>query len=105
MNAQSRIHWAGCQREPRPARPSPDSLLPNTPNGHQRWLSFRKMAVVQKEKMAVVRLAACVMEREEEHGEGPASYRGLGLRHAMAGFPRRFRAGLRAASLRFQRAI
>ena len=57
------------------------------------------------EKIAVVRLAACVIGREGEHGEGPASYRGLGLRHAMAGFPRQFRAGFRAASLRFQRAI
>ena len=47
----------------------------------ERWLSFRE------EKMAVVRLAACVMGREGEHGEGPASYRGLGLRHAMAGLP------------------
>ena len=53
------------------------------------------------EKMAVVRLAGCVMGREGEHGEGPASYRGLGLRHAMAGLPKQFRAGLRAASLRF----
>ena len=54
---------------------------------------------------AVVRLAACVMGREGEHGEGPASYRGLSLRHAMAGLPKQFRAGLRATSLRFQRAI
>ena len=45
-----------------------------------------KMAVV-REKMAVVSPAACAMGRKGEHGKGPASYRGLGLRPAVAGLP------------------
>ena len=39
------------------------------------------------EKMAVVSPAACAMGRKGEHGKGPASYRGLGLRPAVAGLP------------------
>ena len=31
--------------------------------------------------------AACTMKRKGEGGEGPASYRGLGLRHAVAAMP------------------
>ena len=64
----------------------------------------------REEKVAVVQKDGCRPSRslrdgEGEHGEGSASYRGLGLRHAMAGLPKQFRAGLRAASLRFQRAM
>ena len=37
--------------------------------------------------MAVVSPAACAMGRKGERGKGPASYRGLGLRPAVAGLP------------------
>ena len=65
------------------------------------------------EMMAVVSPAARAMVRmrKGERGEGPASYRGLGLCHAVAGLPShllsggQLRAGLGAASPRFQRAI
>ena len=66
MNAQSRSRRAGCHRGPRPARPSPDSLLPNTPKAI---------------------MGSCAMGRKGERGKGPASYRGLGLRPAVAGLP------------------
>ena len=59
-NDQSRGRQAGCQRGPRPARPSPDSLLP---------------------------ISEELLGGAGGRNEGPASYRGLGLRHAVAGLP------------------
>ena len=65
--------------------------------------------------MAVVNPAACAMGRKGECEQSPASYSGLGLCHAAAGATQpppaaamsgcRLRAGLRAASPRFQQVI
>ena len=69
-----------CQRGPHPACPSPDSLLP---------ISEELLGGAGGRKDGCRHNpAACAMGRKGGgHGEGPISYRGLSLRHAVAGLP------------------